>query len=330
MTVCVTRLNFRLPSQYCKVSKKLCTRNVRSNKIPWITSKIKNLINTRDTLKRKVIISKSEINWISYKTARNQVNIELRNAKQNYYSTSTASQKRDPKKAWKSLNDLVGKQTKQTVENELNMGENILNDPQEIAESFNEYFSNIGPNLASKIDVSNCAFETSANKAKPEFTAFQPTTVNNIFHLLSGLSSNKATRIDKISCKIIKIAAPAIADSLTYIFNQAITLSTFPDQWKVARVTSLYKSGPRNIPGNYRPISVLPKISKIMEQTLYNQLYNYLTKFGLLSNSQFGFRKSRSTATALLDCIYFILFYTFAIAIRVHVYLQMAGISTQR
>ena len=71
--------------------------------------------------------------------------------------------------------------------------------------------------------------------------------------------------IDKISCKIIKIAAPAISDSLTLIFNQAITLSSFPDEWKIARVIPLYKNGQRNIPGNYRPISVLPAISKIME-----------------------------------------------------------------
>ncbi len=120
--------------------------------------------------------------------------------------------------------------------------------------------------------------------------------------LLSALSSNKAAGIDKISCKIIKIAAPAITDSLTYIFNQAITLSSFPDDWKMARVIPLYKNGHRNIPGNYRPISILPTISKIMERILYNQLYDYLTEFKLLSNNQFGFRKSHSTATALLDC----------------------------
>ena len=120
--------------------------------------------------------------------------------------------------------------------------------------------------------------------------------------MLSGLSSNKATGLDKISCKIIKIAALVIADSLTYIFNQAITLSSFLDEWKMAIVIPLYKSGHRNIPGNYRPISILPTISKIMERILYNQLYNYLTEFGLLSGAQFGFRKSHSTATALLDC----------------------------
>ena len=78
--------------------------------------------------------------------------------------------------------------------------------------------------------------------------------------------------IDKISSKIIKLAAPVISDSLTLIFNQAITLSSFPNEWKVARVMPLYKNGQRSIPGNYRPISVLPAISKIMERIMYDQL----------------------------------------------------------
>ena len=135
-----------------------------------------------------------------------------------------------------------------------------------------------------------------------EFAAFQHTTVDNVYQLLSRISSNKATGIDKISCKMIRMAAPAIADSLTNIFNQAITLASFPDEWKIARVIPLFKSGHRNMPGNYRPISILPAISKIMERILYNQLYNYLTEYGLLSSAQFGFRESHSTATALLDC----------------------------
>ena len=186
--------------------------------------------------------------------------------------------------------------------NELNLGENNLTSPMNIAEGFNDYFSNIGPDLAGKIDPTNYNFETYIKNTKSEFAAFQPVTVNYVCRLLLGLSSNKAAGIDKISCKIIKIAAPAISDSLTLIFNQAITLSSFPDEWKMAKVVPLYKSGQRNIPGNYRPISVLPAISKIMERILYEQLYNYLTKSELLSDFQFGFRKFHSTAAALLDC----------------------------
>jgi hypothetical protein len=69
-------------------------------------------------------------------------------------------------------------------------------------------------------------------------------------------------------------AAPLISDSLTYIFNQAITLCTFPHEWKIARVIPLFKNGKRNFSGNYRPISALPAISKIMECILYTNFMN--------------------------------------------------------
>ena len=108
--------------------------------------------------------------------------------------------------------------------------------------------------------------------------------------------------LDKISSKVLKIAAPVISDSLTYIFNQAVTLCTFPNGWKIARVIPLFKNGQRNLPGNYRPISILPALSKVMERILYTQLYEYLSVNNLLSEHQFGFRKYHSTASALLDC----------------------------
>ena len=195
---------------------------------------------------------------------------------------------------------MLGKQTTHPEVNELILEENILNNPKDISQGFNLITISQISDIIWQVKL--IPIETYVKKTTSEFTAFQPTTVNNICQLLGGLSSNKATGIDKISCKIIKMATPAIADSLTYIFNQAIALSSFPDEWKMARVVPLYKGGQRNIPGNYRPISVLPAISKVMERILYNQLDNYLTEFELLSSTQFGFRNSHSTATALLDC----------------------------
>ena len=122
-----------------------------------------------------------------------------------------------------------------------------------------------------------------------------------MFYLLRGLSCNKACNVDKISSKILKLASPVISATLTYIFYQSIALCSFPDEWKVARVLPLYKSGHRNIPGNYMPISILPVISKIMERLLYDQLYDYLTKNEILSDNQFCFRKFHSPPTSLLD-----------------------------
>ena len=178
-------------------------KKIRSKKVSWITSDIKKLICARDKLKRKAILTNLENDWLNYKTTRNKVNIELRNAKKDYYSSKIAGQKFDPKRAWKSINNLLGRQNKPTVVNELNLDQNNLTSPKDIAEGFNDYFSNIGPNLATKIDSSNYNFETYVKNGKSEFAAFQPVTVSHVCRLLLGLSGNKATGIDKISCKII-------------------------------------------------------------------------------------------------------------------------------
>jgi hypothetical protein len=177
--------------------------------------------------------------------------------------------------------------------NELNINNVKLTSPEDIAKGFNDYFANIGPNLAAEIDTTECHFKDYLKRAESEFTAFKPVT---------QLAGNKATGLDKISSKVVKIAAPVISDSLTYIFNQSIILCTFPNEWKVARIIPLFKNGKRNLAGNYRPISVLPAISKVMERILYNQLYEYLSLNNLLSEHQFGFQKFHSTASALLDC----------------------------
>ena len=145
-------------------------------------------------------------------------------------------------------------------------------------------------------------FVSYIKNTKSEFAAFHPITIGSVYNLLSGRSRNKATGIDKISSRIIKIAAPVISDSLTHIINQSIAQSFFPHEWKIARVVPLFESRQRYLPENYRPISVLPVISKIMERIMYDQIYEYLTEAEILSEYQFGFRKFHSTTTALLDC----------------------------
>jgi hypothetical protein len=102
--------------------------------------------------------------------------------------------------------------------------------------------------------------------------------------------------------RYLKAAACSIASSLTYIFNHALISSHFPSEWKVARLLPLFKKGPRNLSENYRPISILPSISKLTKRIIYDQLYEYPNDNSLLSDRQFGFRKFHSTASALLYC----------------------------
>jgi hypothetical protein len=116
-----------------------------------------------------------------------------------------------------------------------------------------------------------------------------------------ALSSSKAIGVDKIPIKVLKLSIAIIAPSMTKLFNYAIQNGVFPRDWKVAKVIPLHKKGPKNLLDNYRPISILPAISKAFESILYEQLHGYLSNASILSKYQFGFRRYHSTTTALLD-----------------------------
>ena len=107
--------------------------------------------------------------------------------------------------------------------------------------------------------------------------------------------------LDNISARLLKEAAPVVTHSLTYIMNLSITTGIFPNSWKIAKVTPIFKEDARTDPNNYRPISVLPVVSKLIEIIVFKQLYEYLNTNHLLTESQSGFRPMFSTETALLE-----------------------------
>ena len=103
-----------------------------------------------------------------------------------------------------------------------------------------------------------------------------------VLKFLSNIDINKATGTDMIGPRLLKFAAPFIADEITFICNQSISKSVFPSKWKEAKVTPLFKNGPHEDVNNYRPISILPVLSKVLEKHVHESLYDYLNAFQLL------------------------------------------------
>ena len=106
---------------------------------------------------------------------------------------------------------------------------------------------------------------------------------------------------------MLKHAAPIICHSLAYICNLSLITATFPSEWKLAKVTPIYKDGCKSDEGNYRPISVLSIISKIIERAVHDQLYEFLTKCNILNPAQSGFRRNHLTNSTPLDVSDYIL-----------------------
>ena len=142
----------------------------RAYSYPWITADVKQLIFDRDKKKRKAIITKQSADWDVYKTFKNRVNIAIRHAKAEYYRNKIAQQNKNPKEAWKTINNLLGRSPSDTTVNELNVNGSNITSEDEIANAFNEYFTNIGPNLANSIHDSDASFEQFIKPAESKFS----------------------------------------------------------------------------------------------------------------------------------------------------------------
>ena len=174
----------------------------------------------------------------------------------------------------------------------------MISTPLQIAETFGKYFSTVASALASKSNAQmtsrseNPSLNNLLSKFSPIQEAFVCAKVNN-------LNARKAIGIDKLSNRLLKVGAPIIAKPLTKLFNHSLETGIFPSEFKIGKATALHKSGDRTETSNYRPISVLPTLSKILEKVIHQQVYHYLDANHLLSDHQTRFRPKRYTDTAL-------------------------------
>ena len=117
------------------------------------------------------------------------------------------------------------------------------------------------------------------------------------------MSNKKSTGYNEISTETLKILSAVISPTLSPIINKCILNGTVPDEMKVSKIKPLFKKGDVTLLNNYRPISLLPCVSKIFERVLFNQLYEYFERNDLLTQHQYGFRKNHNTEFAAMELI---------------------------
>ena len=163
-------------------------RRVRNrSSLPWLSKDIRENMLERDRLKRVAIIKDDESHWKKYKSSRNAVNIAIRRAKSDYYATQIRNESGDPKRAWKTVNDILGRKQQENCVNEIRFNDHSITSPDEIAQTFNEYFTSIGPRLAANIDKSELSYTEYVNRAQSRFQ-FDPVDASQVYKLLQSLS----------------------------------------------------------------------------------------------------------------------------------------------
>ena len=269
---------------------------------PWVSPSILASIDTRCTLFKLKQINPSDENKNMYTKYRNILNGVIRKAKQNYIQSQLEASKHDAKKMWETLMTYtIGKTPQNKYPNSFQVDdEKCIETPSEIAENFNAFFSSVGKKLQENIEhVSEHEADLPADTYENTTREIEHTTREELISIITNMK-NVGSGLDKINSKIFKQTYAAILDKLVYLINICLTYGKFPSRLKIAVVKPIYKSNDRRLMTNYRPISMLPYISKILEKIIHSRLLQHIETNDILCPNQFGFRKGLSTYMPLI------------------------------
>ena len=227
--------------------------------LPWLSKRIIQLMRKRNTLFRRSKVCPSLIP--KYKKVRNAITNALRASKNNFFATLKPSRK----DFWKAINSLNGSVS--SIPTLINSDGSPVSSP------------------ASKATLLNLRFSQNFNTSTPPLTTADilpippyPCPENILcseektYHLICSLNNNKAMGLDKISARMLKETVSSITPMITAIFNMSLSTGTCPDSWKSSLIVPIPKSGDSSNPGNYRPISLLPIVSKLLEKHICDLL----------------------------------------------------------
>ena len=156
------------------------------------------------------------------------------------------------------------------------------------------FLQNLASNLVNELPTRKSGKEQvkdfyKALNIENENFKLKPVTYDNILYLLEKINPNKSVGIDNLGGRFLRDGAKILAKSITELLNLSIETSVFPDECKIAKLKPLYKKGSKLEPKNYRPISLLPLVSKIFEKIVYYQTQHYLDKHKILYKYQIRF-----------------------------------------
>ena len=272
------------------------TITVRPTELPWLTCKIKNHIRKRKRYYRKFKQTANISFFEKYKTIRNKIVSEIRKSKKDYFEkldTVLSTETANSKLFWKTAKQVLKLNKASSGIPTLIMNNEYAENDLSKANMLNRFFTS-----QTIVDDSN---STLPAINRPECSMNQINiSIQDVSDVLANLNTYKASGPDLLSPRLLKEGSNVLAEPLTILFNSSLAKCHFPNVWKDANVTPIFKKDDKSSPTNYRPISLLSSIGKVMERCIHKYLYNYAITNELISPLQSGFKQGDSTNFQLL------------------------------
>lgn len=277
----------------------LVTKAVKGKPTPWMNDDIREAMKHRDNLQSELKIDTTNSQLRErYKIAKKQVKQLINKTRTDHYHKRLKDSKGNTSGTWNIIKEIIPSQkNKHNAYNFENLSEK--------AKEFNNFFATVGESTFKRSQKE--LFNEGKSIAQPPqlniniVSAFrpQPVDTNTIILTVKDLNATSSVGSDGIKLRFLTDALGVIVPFLTCIVNTSLVTGVFPEIWKHALVVPIHKNGDSDCVNNYRPISILPIISKVLEKIVAKQLSCYLESNNLLSKSQHGFRPKLSTETAL-------------------------------
>ena len=287
--------------------KRLTKKELQEKYKPWITGGIKKSIKRREQIYKKFIRAKDPTTKAYYheqfKFLRTQIVNICRESKKQHYQQFFENNIHNLKNTWKGIKEIINIKNKNKGQiNAMSINNEICNDPLQIANHFNNYFSSIASNLQTNIHNSGQGFEKYLKNPNQHSFFIQPTNREEVVLIISTLTQGKASGPNSLPNEILQMLKSDIAIPLAKILNLSFETGIYIDKLKISMVVPIFKENGSSLEcSNYRPISLLSNLNKIFEKIMHKRLYEFLEKNECIFKNQFGFRKSHSTNHALIN-----------------------------
>ena len=289
--------------------KKITQKEYKRRLKPWITNHITNMIREKNKLLTKMVkckdLNQKAILNAEFKQMKNEITSLTKNSKKDYYDKYFTKHKDNLGKTWQGIKEIINIKAKNSdYPSCIIVDGKTITDPTEIASQFNTFYVSIADNILEKRKYAGKkSFKDylPLNTSLDISLALYSCDEDEVKNLLFTLNPKKASGPNSIPVNILHLLASDICKPLSIIFNLSFDSGIYPDMLKIANAIPIFKKDSKLVVSNYRPISLLSNINKLLEKLMFNRVYKFLEDNKCLYSFQFGFRTRHSTNQTLIS-----------------------------